>query len=208
MATFVTRPGHALAVSGQSWGPHVIVTAQIGASSAGVSLTTSTRGTFVIGLDYTVACGGVVVDVRDLQGHTATLRRTGPMCPNRVGDPPPKISVLQGTRSATHVRLLGYSSGPKTITLHLGDTLQLIEPGDSTPSFLASADTRHFALLEQQALSSAPCVEMTCAPLGDQFWTWVAIKRGHGTIILAPICRQSRPACEMPDRVIAIVVKP
>lgn len=204
---FVTRPGHSLAVAGKNWGHHVVVTARIGASIGGVALGSRAGGRFTVALDFSMACGGISVEVRDLRGDDITLKRVGPMCPNRLGEPAPTVTVLQGVRSASHVRTLGFSSSPRTLAMRLGETLQIIERGDSAPSFVPTADSQHFMLLQHGGTGSTRC-SAACAPTGDLFWDWVAVKRGHGTVSLAPACRQSQPPCELPERFIDVTITP
>ena len=204
---FVNRPGHSLGVVGKHWGHHVIVTAQIGAARGIAVLGTVTGGNFVLALDFSIPCGGLSVEVRDLRGRDVTLKRPGPLCPNRQGEPPPVVTVLQGTHSAVHARTVTYSSAPRTLTMRLGETLQLTAPGGSTPTFTPMADTKHFLLLEQGSTASAACMA-ACRPAGDAFWKWVAMKKGHGTVNLSPTCRQSQPPCEIAERAIDIKIAP
>jgi hypothetical protein len=203
--TFVTRAGHSLAVTGGNWGHHVIVTAQIGASRAGDALVTSAGGRFAVALDFSIACGGITVEARDLRGDDETLKRPGPLCPNREGEPPPVLTVLQGVQSTAHVRTIGFSSAPRTLVLRIGETLQLIERAGSSPHFTPSADAQHFVLLQQGGSGSVLCAA-SCLATGNLFWKWVAAKRGHGTVSLSPTCRQTQPPCEMPERVIDVTI--
>jgi hypothetical protein len=202
---FVTRAGHSLAVAGKNWGHHVIATAQIGASSGVAAFGTVDRGKFTIAVDFSVACGGITVKVRDFRGHHATLKRSGPLCPNRVGESPPAVTVLLGVPSKIRAHTIGYASTPRTLTMHVGETLKITERRDSAPSFLPAADTQHFLLLEQGGPGSASCMA-ACVQTGDPFWEWVAMKGGNGTVNLSPSCRQSRPPCELAEPTIEVTI--
>jgi|SRR5947209_13275201 len=204
---FVTRPGHSLGMVGKHWGRHVIVTAQIGAARGIAVFGTIAGGAFVVALDFSVPCGGLSIEVRDLRGHDVSLKRPGPLCPNRQGEPPPTVTVLQGTRSATRTHRITYSTAPRTLTIRLGETLQLTEPGGSTPNFTPVADTDHFVLIQQESPGSASCMA-ACVPGGDAYWKWVAVKTGHGTVDLSPTCRQSQPPCEIAERAIDTRITP
>lgn len=203
---FVTRPGHSLALAGKHWGRHVIVTAQIGAARGVAVLGTMPGGNFVVALDFSIPCGGLSVEVRDLRGDDVSRKRPGPLCPNRQGEPPPTVTVLQGTRSAIHTRALTYSAAPRTLAMHLGEELQITEHGGSTPFLLPVADSHHFLLVQQVSPGSSSCMA-ACSPGGDSFWTWVAVKTGHGTVDLSPACRHSQPPCEIAERIIDITIK-
>jgi hypothetical protein len=203
---FVARSGHTLAVAGENWGRHIVLTARIGDSVGGIVVGSVAGGRFTVALDFSVACGGITVVGRDYRGDEATIRRAGPLCPNRVGERPALVSILQGLQHTPRVRVLRHPRAPRTLTLHLGDELLVTEPGGLTPSFTPTADPQHFALLGHGEQDSAPCMQTPCVQAGDQFWKWIAVKRGNATVSLSPACRLSRPPCELAEAVIDITI--
>lgn len=203
---FVARPGHPVTVAGKNWGRRVVVTARIGDATGGISLGAQSGGTFTVAIDYSVPCGGITVEARDYRGDDATIRRPGPLCPNRIGEPPPVVSVVQGSHRTPRVRVLTHPSTPRKVTLHLGDVLQITEPGGPNPAFLPLADAPHLALLGHAVQESAACTQAPCVQQGDQFWQWIAVQRGRATVTLSPACRQSDPPCERPEALIAITI--
>ncbi len=203
---FVTRSGHSLAVVGRHWGRHVVIAARIGATTGGAVLASLGGGTFTIALDFSVACGGISVEARDYRGDDATIRRTGPLCPNRLGEPPPLVSVLQGSESTRPITVLAHPSGPRMVTMRVGDTLDITERGPTTPAFLPTADASHFALLTQGIGKQTRCGQAACGHADDHYWQWVAVKPGRATIGLSPACRQSHPVCGLADRYIDITI--
>jgi hypothetical protein len=205
--SFATRSGHSLAVAGKNWGHHVVLTARIGDAIGGAVFGSLAGGRFTVALDFSVACGGITVEARDFRGGDATIRRAGPLCPNRLGERPPSVSILQGSRNTPRIRSLRHPSAPRTLILHLGDALQITEPGGFTPSFTPTADTPHFVLLAQGVRGSAVCTQGPCGQTGDQYWKWIAVKRGRATVSLSPACRQSRPPCEIRESVIDITIE-
>lgn len=202
----VKSPGHTLAVSGAHWGRRIVFTARIGDATAGVVLESLSGGRFTVAMDYGLACGGVSVEARDFKGHDLNIRRSGPMCPNRLGEPPPSISVLHGLRSAPHVRTLKHALGPRALTMHLGDDLHITEPGGLTPAFQPDTDAHYFILIDHRTVGFSACLAGPCDGVPEQSWTWVAVKQGSTSVGLTPACRLSRPPCEVAEAALSITI--
>lgn len=192
---FTSAPGHMMAASGMNWGGHLVVTARIGSAAGSVVLDSLTGGAFTVGIDFTVACGGLTVEARDFRGDDITIHHMGPMCPNRFGDPPPTVVILQGKARTQHVTSLRHAAGPRALSLRLGDALVITEPGGAAPAFSPTVDSRYFILVSQSMTGT-----------GDSRWKWVAVKTGRTALSLSPACRQTRPACQLAEPLIDITI--
>ena len=202
----VTGSGHALAIAGRAWGKHVVVSARIGDAAGGAALLTSSGGRFTVGLDFTVACGGITFEARDYAGHDLTLRRAGPLCPNRAGDSGPVVVVLRGRIVHPHPVNVTPTSSARRLTIHLGEELVFADTGGPSPFYVPEVDTQHFAVRQHGPRASGPCASANCIPVTGETWSWVAVKRGSTVLSLSPTCRLSHPACELPDRIITVQI--
>lgn len=210
--------GFRIAVSGDGWAPRsrVAFSVRAGPWVEGMALQTTAAGTFRIGIRNTELCGGSSFRARDLRGHSAVVYGPALKCPAPFSPPKPVVTVLLGTRlrietkhsanrargTVQEIRLL--APGARTETLHLGDALYLWEPGTVRPAFRASANSRYLELIGQGRTPPRACPQVDCEE--GYYWEWIAVTTGTTFIDLSPACRESRPACAIPDFAIRVQI--
>lgn len=207
----VTVPGYRLGVRGTGWGTgRVVLTAQVPSGVVGVELRPASGGSFLVAASNLDLCGGVQFAATDTAGHTGIARGPTLMCPSPLGVPPPVLRpvlhVLQGGKIIPRQYRLRGPNHPSSLRMRVGDSLSLWEPGTTAPAFTPRVDGKHLVLLKHDQSSSQTCTTSGCAT--GFAWTWVAVAAGQTAIDLSPACRQSRPACGMPDYAITVHIDP
>jgi hypothetical protein len=196
---FGATPGYRLTVIGRGWSrrARLGVSLRSGTRVSGLELRATSAGSFKLGVNQVNLCGGVLVVVSDLSGHKAQVRGPALACPIPNNSLNPVLTILKGKMAHPRaVRILS-PAAPTPLTMRIGETLYIQEPGTAQPSMSASADQRYLLEIGEGKLSSGSCVQSSCP--GTFFWEWLAVRAGNTAIDLSPACRQTKPACGRPD---------
>jgi hypothetical protein len=204
---FVTAPGYTLALSGKGWGARanvrIIVRAGNFVGSRHVRVTRT--GQFLLGVSVSL-CAGAQFDVFS-RSHHATIHSPGLACALRVNPPAPQMIVLRGQLGKTsETRAIDPQITGSPLTLRVGDTLYLWEPGTTRPLFTPGPDPSYLAQVAQGTTPPRACAQTDCA--AGFYWRWLALRPGQTGIRLEPACRLSKPQCELPDRILEVTIIP
>jgi hypothetical protein len=206
---FTKAAGFQLGVSGQGW-PHrgrLNLVVRSGASAAGLRFRSTSAGTFLLGINSVDVCSGVRFDVYTRSGRHAQIQTPQRGCPS-VGDPSvPVVTVLQGTvLRPSEARLLALQTPAGPFHLRVGQTLYFWLPGTLRPAFVPKTNPAYLVLVTQGTTAARACAQPDCS--AGFFWRWLAVQSGTTAIDLSPACRQSKPQCEIADRLIEVTIDP
>ncbi len=198
-------------VEGKGWVPlsRVSVSVRYFTLASTRTLQTTASGTFGLELQGGDWCRGLVVVARDTFGHRVTLRGPLPLS----GCTPPEsgarlvLRVLTPQQMEARQITVDTTKGLNGQTMHVGDVLYLYVSGTAQPSETAVFDPSHFRLIEQGQVPVCPPATSCRFPPGF-FWRAVATAAGNGFVALSAACRQSKPACMVPDRVLQVTILP
>jgi hypothetical protein len=205
----VVRHGHSVAVAGAGWKARamVVVTISTGPWVEGLTLRTTAKGTFVAAADPVSFCNRLTWTARDKAGHTVKVKGPALGCASQLDVKKPAVTLLSGSRVAPGQRQT-IEGGPRadTVSMHVGDTLYVWQPGKAHPDFTANAEPTYLALLRQGTTAARDCAQVDCAP--GFYWEWVALRSGDTVIDLSPACRLTTPPCGRPDYAVRVHIDP
>ncbi|GAC1334858.1 MAG: hypothetical protein NVSMB22_27440 [Chloroflexota bacterium] len=209
---FTTRAGYKVAVAGVHWGAQrsVLFTVKAAGGPVSVALKSAQDGRFLVGITKIDLCGGSTYRATNMATR-ASVKLKGPalLCPNRLPESKPVVTVLHGTSLPTReVDVVGAELQGAS-DLHVGDVLAVYEPGNDRPAFVPDVDARYFAPVAHGTQVS-PCPPTpstrtcTAATTVSFYWKWQAIRAGTTGLHLTPACRQAVPACGLADRLVRL----
>jgi hypothetical protein len=202
-------PGYRLGVSGQGW-PHrgrLSVVARSGTQAVGVQFRATRAGTFSLGVNSVDVCSGVGFDVYTRSGRHVHLASRPLACPAVLETPVPTVTVLQGsTLPSADVKMGTLQALDNPFVLRVGQILYFWEPGTQHPAFLPQTNPAYLMLVEQGTTAARACAQPDCA--AGFYWRWRAVQPGNTGIDLSPACRQTKPQCEIPDRLVEVTILP
>lgn len=200
--TFTRAPGHPLAVRGTGWkgGERIVLSLQLATVMTGIQLRATARGSFTVAIGAVTLCGASQITARAYGGSQATIVGPARNCALQGKPPRPRFSVLAGTRLRTRTVTVVGLGGSRSVSLRVGEKLYFSEPSVGV-MYVPSVDRAYLTLLRHrtavQQCANGSCIEQTS-------WEWVTVKAGETAIDLAAPCRQSRPPCMLPDRLVRV----
>lgn len=204
---FAHVPGHTVSLAGRGWAPRASLSlaVQVGSIITAVQFRTTVRGRFLVAVDRVSLCDRPIFVARDLAAHQITLRGPALGCPSQASPPVPLLAVIHGRRikpRVVHLRNLNRHA----LTLRLGDILRIDESGTGPPAFIPHADSRYLAPVGAGVPSVTSCSAGSCPDVS--VWRFLAVRPGTTGIDLAPVCRLTKPQCELPDLLVRVTIAP
>jgi len=205
---FIVKAGYRISLAGKGWAPtaRVTVTARAGGLRS-VQLRPTSQGRFIVGITNIDLCGGSSYAAYDLAGHVATLRGPALMCPNRLPEPDPTLTVLKGRALHPHTISLLENAPQGSLTMHVGQLLNVYVSSSmnaSTPGTVR-LDGTHWLQTASTTGLICPAGAM-CAPQARPFMQWEAVRAGKTMIRITPACRQTVPQCALPDVIVDVFI--
>lgn len=203
----VAAPRYVLGVTGNGWSKNSLLTVTARNTSKGqtMKLKATSHGMFRVGVSLLGPCDDFTFTVRD-RTHRLTVQRPSRQCPVPAESGPPALTVLQGKQMTAKQLTIDVSKPPATESLRVGDVLYLYDPNTSAPS-LVTGDSDHFNPIDHGTVPACP-PNTSCALPPGVYWRFTATHTGDGMVIVSPACRQSKPPCMAPDRVVRITILP
>lgn len=205
---FVAKAGYRISLAGKGWAPtaRVTVTARAGGLRS-VQLMATSQGRFIVGITNIDLCGGSSYAAHDLAGHVATLRGPALMCPNRLPEPDPTLTVLKGRTLHPHAVSLVVNAPQGPLTMHVGQLLNayVSSPMNSSTPETVHLDGKHWLQTASTTGFICPPGAM-CAPQVRPFLQWEAVHAGKAIIRITPACRQTVPQCALPDVIVDVFI--
>jgi hypothetical protein len=152
-------------------------------------------------------CGGVSSDVYTRSGRHVHLSSPSLSCAPAPDMPAPTVTVLQGAALSTApAQLFTLQTPANPFQLPVGQTLYFWEPGTHQPLFAPRADPAYLELIDQGTTAARACAQPDC--VAGFYWRWLAVRPGNTGIDFSPACRQVKPQCELPDRLVEVTILP
>ena len=205
---FVAKAGYRISLAGIGWAPtaRITVTARAGGLRS-VELKPTSQGRFVVGITHIDLCGGSSYVAHDLAGHVATLRGPALMCPNRLPEPDPTLTVLKGRALHPHTVSLVENAPQGSLTMRVGQLLNVYVSSSMNASVPGSIHLDGTHWLQTASTTGMICPPgAMCAPQARPFMQWEAVRAGKAMIRITPACRQTVPQCALPDVIVDVSI--
>jgi hypothetical protein len=204
---FVTNTTYPLVVKSTGWksGSRVIFTVRQMSIAAGGQVQTNSAGTFVVAVIGADRCSNPVFTARDFRSHQVVLHGPALACPASANQVSPQLKVLRGKIVKSRVVVVR-GTQPASVTLRVGDELDIYEQEQKLPAFTPRVDSTYLALIAIGTTPARMCPQVDCG--SEAYWKYVAVRTGQTYVDLSPACRQVTPPCMIHDWAINVHILP